>query len=269
MRHRAVSAITKCPQLYPESILMSKKQKLMKDLEWTSQKAKHLSTDWSRLPNAPVTLSCGKGWRLCSDYACDSGSGSGNDTDGVGTKLLLACEQNNLETIGIDLWLCAPMIWFAWVLHRLHSWLLCYTKTGRQPGRRLNKGIVKVAIKLTCCWLVVRQRDASSLCWESFWHSGICHRHCENFGATGCHSIKAGDVIIVSVRAVFIQMLDSRPQITEGTSPDSWFDDTNFDFMSNGSWISLSLSLKYFWHCSHHGGGWRNILRLNKTSASK
>jgi phosphoribosylformylglycinamidine cyclo-ligase len=209
-------------------------------------------------------------WKGAGGYAAimpvTADLGVAMTTDGVGTKLLLACEQNNLATIGIDLVaMCANDLI---CVGATPTAFLDYYATPRlvdSQADALIKGIVEGCDQADMLLVGGETAEMPALYAENHFDiAGFATGTVKKSELLDGHAIKAGDAIIgigssgIHSNGLTLarKLLQEPAQVRDLMKPTLIYVKPALE--------ALSLYRSSIAGLAHiTGGGWRNILRLN------
>jgi len=209
-------------------------------------------------------------WKGAGGYAAimpvTADLGVAMTTDGVGTKLLLACEQNNLETIGIDLVaMCANDLICVGATPTAFLDYYATPKLVDSQADALIKGIVEGCDQADMLLVGGETAEMPALYAENHFDiAGFATGTVKKSEVLDGHTIKAGDAIIgigssgVHSNGLTLarKLLKEPAQIRDLMKPTLIYVKPALE--------ALSLYRSNIAGIAHiTGGGWRNILRLN------
>jgi phosphoribosylformylglycinamidine cyclo-ligase len=188
-------------------------------------------------------------------------------TDGVGTKLLLACEQNNLETIGIDLVaMCANDLICVGATPTSFLDYYATPKLIDSHADALIKGIVEGCDQADMLLVGGETAEMPALYAENHFDiAGFATGTVKKSDLLDGQSIKAGDAIIgISSSGIHSngltlarKLLKEPSQVRALMTPTLIYVKPALEALSR-----YRTNIAGIAHIT--GGGWRNILRLNK-----
>ena len=187
-------------------------------------------------------------------------------TDGVGTKLLLACEQNNLETIGIDLVaMCANDLICVGATPKGFLDYYATPKLDDDHADALIRGIVAGCDQADMLLIGGETAEMPALYSENHFDiAGFATGTIKRNELLDGKSIKAGDTIIGIASSgihsngltLARKLLPQSSHAKELLKPTLIYVKPAIEALSN-----FRSSISGIAHIT--GGGWRNILRLN------